>query len=124
MVGRRDMGSLKGAGSPASMPEGTPSLASPTDHSWTLQAVMDMQRSVGVLCEKVDRLSSDINSLDGRIEVFGDKLDKVRHWQSVVTGGAVVVGAIATIVWSIVTFVPWGRVHIDAAPQISMSKAK
>ena len=84
---------------------------------------MEMQKALGVLGEKVSRLSSDINGMGTRVEVFGDKLDKVRHWQSVVSGGAIVIAAIAAIAWSIITFLPWDRIHIDTAPRIEAKPA-
>lgn len=111
----------RSSGTPVSMPEGTPSLASPHDHSWTLQAVMEMQKSVGILGEKVDRLSSDISGLDSKMNGFGEKLDKVKHWQAVVSGGAIVVAAVAAIIWSVITFVPWDRVRIEPAPTSAVS---
>lgn len=111
----------RSAGTPSSMPEGTPSLASPTDHSFTLQAIMEMQKTVGVLCEKVDRLSTDITGLDGRIETFGDKLDKVRLWQARVSTGGLVVAGLAGLAWTLITFIPWDRVHFDTAPHAEVS---
>lgn len=107
----------RSAGTPSSMPEGTPALASPTDHSFTLQAIMEMQKTVGVLCEKVERLSTDISGLDGRIETFGEKLDKVRLWQARVSTAAIVVAAVAGLAWTLITFIPWDRVHIDTGPK-------
>lgn len=95
------------------MPEGTPNLASPTDHSWTLQAVMDLHKSVGSLTAQVGRLSEDINGLSAQITHQTTKIEQVKHWQTLVTGGAVVVAAIAGIAWTILTFVPWDRIHFD-----------
>lgn len=118
MVARQASGGQRGAGTPASMPEGTPSLASPTDHSFTLQAVMEMNKSLGVLGEKVERLSGDISSLDKRIDGFGEKLEKVRHWQTMATTAIVVIGGIAGLIWTLITFVPWDRVHIDLSPSV------
>lgn len=115
MAGREKQTSSR-AGAPTSMPEGTPSLASPTDHSFTLQAIMEMNKTLGVLSAKVENLGGTISSLDARVEGFADKLDKVRHWQSVVSGGAIVIAAIAAIIWAVITFIPWDRVRIEAKP--------
>ena len=102
-------------GSPASLPEGNPSMAAPYDHSFTLQAIMEMQKTLGSLDAKVGGISGDIAGFKTQMEGFSDKIDKIRHWQSVVSGGAIVVAAIAVIIWSIITFVPWERVHIEGA---------
>ena len=125
MAGRLSSNAPKGSGTPSSMPEGTPALASPSDHSWTLQAVMEMNKTVGILVEKVDRLSADISTLDTKIEGFGGKLEKVRHWQTMATTAAIVIGGVAGLIWTIITFVPWDRVHIDTSPAPeSNSKAR
>jgi hypothetical protein len=123
MAGKQSSGG-KAAGTPASMPEGTPSLASPNDHSWTLQSIMEMQKSVGIMGEKLDRLSGDMEKFGGRMDGFGEKLDKIKHWQSLVSGGAIVVAAVVAIVWSIITFVPWDRVHIDTSPKAAVKPTK
>lgn len=54
-------------GPPSSLPEGNPNPAS-MDHSWTLQAVMQMQKDLGVLGEKIDRMRDDFGDLksDGK----------------------------------------------------------
>lgn len=122
MAARCELGNLSGTGTPTSMPEGTPSMASPTDHSWTLQAVMDLHRSVGTMSAKLDAVTTEISAIGSKMDALGDKLDKARHWQSVVTGGAIVVGALAAFVWSVITFVPWDRVHFDSAPSQDTGK--
>ncbi|ARR55367.1 hypothetical protein HY78_18935 [Rhizorhabdus wittichii DC-6] len=93
------------------------------DHSWTLQAVMEMQKSIGEMSGKLDRLHTDIDRLGTRIEANCDSVDKLKHWQSLVTGGAIVVGVLVAAVWSIITFVPWNRVHFDSAPTAEGSRA-
>ena len=85
---------------------------------------MEMKKELGVLCEKVDRLSGDIGGLDRKIDGFGDKLDKVKHWQTVVSTGGLVVAGIVAIIWSIITFVPWERIHIDTAPMVERSEKR
>lgn len=122
MAAKPSSGPPKGIGIPSSMPEGTPSLASPTDHSWTLQAIMEMQKSVGILGEKVDRLSGDISTLDSKIEGFGEKLEKVRNWQTIATTAIIVIGGVAGLIWTLITFVPWDRVHIDTSPRVEAVK--
>lgn len=113
MAGKRIIPNTSRGTTPSSMPEGTPELAYPTDHSWTLQAVMDLNKTVGVLGEKIDRLAGDINSQNSKIEEFSKKIDKISHWQSLVTGGAIVAATCAAIVWAFISFIPWDRVHFD-----------
>jgi hypothetical protein len=65
---------------PKSFPE-TPPRFQQHGHDFTLQAVMEMQKSLGDLSSKTDRLIADSKSQ-------GEKLDSVRmtmHW---VAGGA------------------------------------
>ena len=73
-------------------------------HDFTLQAVMELQKSVGELGVKIDRLMSDQKS-------HGDKLDKVRQWVAAVTGG------ITVIVFLTATLVGVGRyLQMPASP--------
>ncbi len=98
-------------GPPTAFPSGNPPAA-PFDHSFTLQAVMELQKSVAVLGEKIDRMSDDVQGMSGRIESASTRMDTLKHWQTVVTTGALVVAAIVGIIWSVVTFVPWERIQI------------
>ena len=61
------------------MPEGTPSLASPTDHSFTLQAVMQMQKELGVLGAKIDGMRDDLGDLKTDGKETRDKLGGVKE---------------------------------------------
>lgn len=63
----RSRATATGEGPPTSFPEGPPS-SMPWDHSFTLQAVMQMQKDLGVLGEKIDRMRVDIGELknDGK----------------------------------------------------------
>lgn len=67
----------------ANVPPSTPML----DHSFTLQAIMDLQKSVAGLGAKADRLISDA-------EGHGKKIDEVRHQISFVKGALWVIGAL------------------------------
>ena len=57
------------------------------DHSFTLQAVMDLKGTVASLGTKVDRLIDDVTKQN-------DKLDTVRHQISFVKGAMWVIGAL------------------------------
>lgn len=46
---------------PPSYPETTPRMG-PQSHDFTLQAIIEMQRSLGELSAKTDRLISDVKS--------------------------------------------------------------
>lgn len=123
MAGSRSGQSARGAGQPPRQPEGTPERAAPFDHSFTLQAVMELQKTVAVLGEKIDRMTTDVSGISASVEATNDKLDKLKHWQTIVTGGALAVAALAGIIWSVVTFVPWDRIRIEPASSAQVDQA-
>lgn len=61
------------------------------DHSFTLQAVLDLKTSVATLTTKVDRLIKDVSKQ-------GDKIDAVQHHISFVRGAMWVIGTLVTII--------------------------
>ena len=77
---------------------------------------MELHKSVSSLTTKIERLSEDISGFGKRLDTFGEKIDAVKRWQHIVSGGAIVVAAVVAAAWAVITFVPWNRVHIDAAP--------
>jgi hypothetical protein len=72
---------------PESFPETVPPKYAQFGHDFTLQAIIEMQKSIGELCAKTDRLISDVKS-------HGDKIDGIRLTLAWVAGGAAVVGVI------------------------------
>lgn len=72
---------------PTSYPEITPPRHHLHDVSFTLQAIMELQKSVGELTAKVDRLIADSRSQ-------GDKLDRIRLQLTWVGGAFAVVIAV------------------------------
>jgi hypothetical protein len=60
------------------------------DHSFTLQAVMELQRTVAQLAIKTDRLIADVDKQ-------GDRIDGVRHQISFVKGALWVIGGLIAI---------------------------
>jgi len=71
---------------PTDFPVGTPRMGH-AGHDFTLQAVMEMQRSIGELAAKTDRLIADVKSQ-------GDKIDRIRTTMAWFTGAAAVIGLI------------------------------
>jgi hypothetical protein len=69
------------------------------DHSFTLQAVMELQKSVAELAIKTDRLIKDV-------EGQGTKIDAVRHQISFVKGAIWVIGAIVALAITAITVYP------------------
>ena len=72
------------------------------DHSFTLQAVMELQKSVAELATKTDRLIKDV-------EGQGAKMDAVRHQITFVRGAVWVFGgllALASIVMAALRLIP------------------
>lgn len=87
--GRQD----RDEGTPAELPQVTPALPYyGRDSSFTLQAIMEMQKSIGELSAKVDRPGADAKGQGEKIEKLAEKVDKLRIWAASVIGGAAVVG--------------------------------
>lgn len=59
-----------------------------------VQAVVEMQRSIGELCAKTDRLIADVKSQ-------GDKIDSVRQQISWLTGAAVAVAGVIALIFAV-----------------------
>jgi hypothetical protein len=74
---------------PAALPQISPQFAQP-GHDFTLQAVIEMHRSIGELSAKTDRLIADVKSQ-------GEKIDSVRLRLAWVAGGAAVVGFLVAV---------------------------
>jgi len=72
----------------------TPTFAQP-GHDFTLQAVMELQKSVGSMSAKIDRVIEDVKD-------HGAELTGISRKINFFLGGATVVGAIAGIVITIV----------------------
>lgn len=85
---------------PTSFPETTPRFAQP-GHDFTLQAVVEMQRSIGELCAKTDRLIADVKSQ-------GEKIDSVRLRMAWIAGGAAVVGFLIAVGIGVLKLLPLG----------------
>jgi len=60
------------------------------DHSFTLQAIMELTRSVATLAAKVDRVVEDVGKLS-------EKIDTVRNQISFVRGAIWVLSALMAI---------------------------
>lgn len=80
---RREGGPGSGVSTPAA-PQGTPQDVAgfDRDHSFTLQAIMEMQRSLGELTQAVKTLTDTT-------KIHGDKIEKISH--RVYAAGAVIV---------------------------------
>jgi hypothetical protein len=88
---------------PSQYPMVPPPAYNPAGHDFTLQTIIELQRSVGELCAKVDRLIGDVKSQ-------GDKIDALRMRVAWVTGGAAVVGVLVGAAFVILRYVPWNQV--------------
>lgn len=84
---------------PTSFPETTPRYAQ-SGHDFTLQAVIEMQRSIGELSAKTDRLIADVKSQ-------GDKIDSVRITLAWAAGGAAVVGFLIAVALGVAKLWPF-----------------
>ena len=85
-----------GAGSqeaepPTQFASTTPPQTPMMDHSFTLQAIMDLKGTVATLVTKTDRLIDDVSKQ-------GNKIDTVQHQISFVKGAMWIIGALVTVV--------------------------
>lgn len=85
---------------PSDYPETPPPRYPSASYDFTLQAVMEMQRSIGDLAAKTDRLIADVKSQ-------GEKIDSVRMKIAWVTGGAAVVGFLVAMLLAAARFLPY-----------------
>lgn len=88
---------------PEAFPETPPPRYSQPGHDFTLQAVMEMQRTLGQFTAKIDRLVEDVGKLGGKI---GD-VEKDVHTVKV---GAVVALGVLTVVGGILWWAIGDRV--------------
>jgi hypothetical protein len=97
-----------GEGPPRGLPEGNPVYPEPT-HDFTLQAVMEMQKTLGGLCANVDSLRINVDKLSDKIDANSAEVTsiskKIQWWSG---AGWAVAGLIA-ILWAILTQIPWDR---------------
>lgn len=65
------------------------------DHSFTLQAIMEVQKAIGDLTAKTERLISDVMA-------HGTKIDGIQHQISFVKGALWVIGALVVIAGTLI----------------------
>jgi phage-related minor tail protein len=80
-------------GPPTQYPETPPPRGAQHGHDFTLQAVIEMQRSIGELCAKVDRLIDDAKGQARKLE---ELRDEVRKWAAWVAAGVAVIAVVGT----------------------------
>jgi hypothetical protein len=83
---------------PQRFPDTTPSFPS-SDYSFTLQAVMEMQKAVGALTEAVTALQKQSIAHDGKLDGIGQDVHTAKITVRII--GAVLLGAIAFAGWGI-----------------------
>ena len=73
------------------------------DHSFTLQAIMEVQKSVGSLENAIKALSERVDRLSERVDRLSERVDRQRHtinWMARVlwmaAGAALVLGPLIT----------------------------
>lgn len=82
---------------PVDQPDVPPSKYQPQTHDFTLQAVVEVQRSVGDLCAKVDRLITDVGK-------HGEKISDLRETLSFLRGVVWVFGILGLLVAPVATW--------------------
>jgi hypothetical protein len=68
-----------GAASPGSPPQTTPIVYPRSDHSFTLQTIMELQRAVGSLDATLKSVKESVDRMDGRLASVEEKLSGVTH---------------------------------------------
>lgn len=76
---------------PSSEPSVPPPFGGHHDHSFTLQAVLQMQQSIGEMKASVDNLSTSVQSMKS-------KVDDLVCWKNRILGGAIVLGLVCSII--------------------------
>ncbi len=94
----RKQGASQRDTTPQSFPEVTP-RAVQHGHDFQLQIIMELQRSIGDLSAKTDRLIADVKSQS-------DKVDKLRMRFAWVTGAAAVIGFLLAVIMAVARFLP------------------
>ena len=64
---------------------------------------MEMQKAVGILTAKVDRLCEDVKT-------HGERLDGMRLKMALIAGGAAALGGLIGALIAVVNAVPWERI--------------
>ncbi len=82
---------------PGKMPETTPPNMGLDQHSWILQAVMEMQVSIG-------QLTQAVNTLTTQSKEQKDKLDSISHR---IYAGTAVLGILIAILLFVLNKIPW-----------------
>lgn len=88
-----------GAATPSESPAKpivTPPYGSHQDHSFTLQAIMEMQKSIGELKAIITDNTSSITSMKS-------KIDGLVEWKNKILGGAIMLGAVIALASFVVT---------------------
>lgn len=66
-------------GTPGAEPSVTPPFSGSHDHSFTLQAIMELQKSNGQVSADIKTLTASIDKLSGKVEKIEDKVSAVTH---------------------------------------------
>ena len=87
---------------PGQLPQTTPPDYSQRGHDFTLQCVVELQKSVGAMGAKIDRLVTDVGDHGKEISGISKKIN-------LFLGGAAVLGAVAGVILTIALQLPWSR---------------
>lgn len=89
------------------------------NHDWTLQIVMEMQKTLGGLDAKMDRAVSDVDKVSKQV-------DQISHRMAWVAGGAAAVGAIIGLLVAVLAVLPKLQVSpvpVEPAPIVAPAAA-
>lgn len=77
---------------------------------------MEMQKTLGILVERIDHVRTDIDGLTKKMDATCDKVDKINLRLAWAAGICTAITAITVIAWAVVTQVPWDKIVNRGAP--------
>lgn len=70
---------------------------------------MEMNKTLGVLGEKIDRMRSDVDGMSTKMDATCAKVDSINVKLAWVAGICAGITGIVAIVWALINQVPWDR---------------
>lgn len=83
----------EGESTPSQLPQSTPQGVGfgTGDHSFTLQAIMELQKSIG-------EMNANMNAMRASLDGVKTKVDDLVGWKNKILGGAAALGLVATVI--------------------------
>lgn len=101
------------------LPQSTPAMLGQNlhGHDFTLQAVMEMQKSVGQMQASVDSLRNSVDGLKG-------KVDDLVGWKHKIVGGVAVIGVMGAVIgWALAKASDYVTIKVPAGAPLVVAPA-